>query len=417
MLSQIEGSKAVADAIALCRPEVICAYPISPQTHIVEGLSALVKSGKLAGCEYVNVESEFAAMSVAIGASAAGARAYTATASQGLLYMVEAVYNASGLGLPIVMTVANRAIGSPINIWNDHTDTMSQRDCGWIQLYAETNQEAADLHIQAFKLAEELSLPVMVCMDGFILTHAYERVDMPTQEQVDAYLPAFEPRQVLDPAAPISIGAMVGPEAFTEVRFLAHHKQMQALDEIPGIATEFQEIFGRDSGGLVRPYRTEDAETVIVALGSVLGTIKDVVDERREAGEKIGVLCITSFRPFPMLAIRGVLRHAQRVIILEKALAIGLGGIVSDNVRNALSGITLKGNTVIAGLGGRAITKVSLHKLFDEARADRLERLVFLDMDYDLVQREIERTKQQRRSGSAAENILRDVGVVAARPA
>jgi len=417
VLSQIEGSKAVADAIALCRPEVICAYPISPQTHIVEGLSALVKSGKLAGCEYVNVESEFAAMSVAIGASAAGARAYTATASQGLLYMVEAVYNASGLGLPIVMTVANRAIGSPINIWNDHTDTMSQRDCGWIQLYAETNQEAADLHIQAFKLAEELSLPVMVCMDGFILTHAYERVDMPTQEQVDAYLPAFEPRQVLDPAAPISIGAMVGPEAFTEVRFLAHHKQMQALDEIPGIATEFQEIFGRDSGGLVRPYRTEDAETVIVALGSVLGTIKDVVDERREAGEKIGVLGITSFRPFPMLAIRGVLRHAQRVIILEKALAIGLGGIVSDNVRNALSGITLKGNTVIAGLGGRAITKVSLHKLFDEARADRLERLVFLDMDYDLVQREIERTKQQRRSGSAAENILRDVGVVAARPA
>ena len=417
MLSQIEGSKAVADAIALCRPEVICAYPISPQTHIVEGLSALVKSGKLAGCEYVNVESEFAAMSVAIGASAAGARAYTATASQGLLFMVEAVYNASGLGLPIVMTVANRAIGSPINIWNDHTDTMSQRDCGWIQLYAETNQEAADLHIQAFKLAEELSLPVMVCMDGFILTHAYERVDMPTQEQVDAYLPAFEPRQVLDPAAPISIGAMVGPEAFTEVRFLAHHKQMQALDEIPGIATEFQEIFGRDSGGLVRPYRTEDAETVIVALGSVLGTIKDVVDERREAGEKIGVLGITSFRPFPMLAIRGVLRHAQRVIILEKALAIGLGGIVSDNVRNALSGITLKGNTVIAGLGGRAITKVSLHKLFDEARADRLERLVFLDMDYDLVQREIERTKQKRRSGSAAENILRDVGVVAARPA
>ena len=164
---------------------------------------------------------------------------------------------------------------------------------------------------------------------------------------------------------------MVGPEAFTEVRFLAHHKQMQALDRIPEIATEFQEIFGRDSGGLVRPYRTEDAETIIVALGSVLGTIKDVVDERREAGEKIGVLGITSFRPFPMLAIRGVLRHAQRVIILEKALAIGLGGIVSDNVRNALSGITLKGNTVIAGLGGRAITKVSLHKLFDEARADR----------------------------------------------
>ena len=229
MLKQVEGSRAVAEAVALCRPEVICAYPISPQTHIVEALGQIVKSGELAPCEFVNVESEFAAMSVAIGASAAGARSYTATASQGLLFMAEALFNASGLGLPIVMTVANRAIGAPINIWNDHTDSMSQRDCGWIQLFAETNQEALDLHIQAFRLAEELSLPVMVCMDGFILTHAYERVDMPTQAQVDAYLPRFEPRQVLDPAEPVSIGAMVGPDAFTEVRYLAHFKQMQAL--------------------------------------------------------------------------------------------------------------------------------------------------------------------------------------------
>src|SRR3954463_13077220 len=192
MPSQIEGSRAVAEAVALCRPEVIGAYPISPQTHIVEGLSALVKSGRLAPCEYINVESEFSAMSVCIGASAAGARTYTATASQGLLFMVEALYNASGLALPIVMTVANRAIGSPINIWNDHSDSMSQRDSGWIQLYAESNQEALDLHIQAYRLAEEVSLPVMVCMDGFILTHAYERVDVPTQEQVDAFLPPFE---------------------------------------------------------------------------------------------------------------------------------------------------------------------------------------------------------------------------------
>src|SRR5690242_18481182 len=217
MFRQMEGSRAVAEAVALCRPEVICAYPISPQTHIVEALSAMVKTGELARCEYVNVESEFAAMSVAIGASAAGARAYTATASQGLLYMAEAVYNASGLGLPIVMTIANRAIGAPINIWNDHSDAMSMRDAGWIQLYAESNQEALDLHIQAFRLAEELSMPIMVCMDGFILTHAYEQLDMPTQEQVDAFLPPFEPRQVLDPDEPVTIGAMVGPEAFMEV--------------------------------------------------------------------------------------------------------------------------------------------------------------------------------------------------------
>src|SRR6188508_3370243 len=180
MRSQLEGSLAVAKAVALCRPEVVSAYPISPQTHIVEGLSDLVRTGDLAPCEYLMVESEFGAMSACIGASATGARTYTATASQGLLYMVEALYNAAGLGLPIVMTVANRAIGAPINIWNDHSDTMSQRDSGWIQLYAETNQEAVDLHIQAYRIAEELSLPIMVCMDGFVLTHAIEPVELPT---------------------------------------------------------------------------------------------------------------------------------------------------------------------------------------------------------------------------------------------
>src|SRR6187431_2088089 len=213
MRSQLEGSQAVARAVALCRPEVVSAYPISPQTHIVEALSDMVRTGELAPCEYLMVESEFGALSAAIGASATGARTYTATASQGILYMAEALYNASGVGLPIVMTVANRAIGAPINIWNDHSDSMTQRDSGWIQLYAESNQEALDLHIQAYRLAEQVSLPVMVCMDGFILTHAVERIDIPTQEQVDEFLPPFEPKQVLDPADPITIGAMVGPEA------------------------------------------------------------------------------------------------------------------------------------------------------------------------------------------------------------
>ena len=259
MLKQIEGSRAVAEAVAMCRPEVICAYPITPQTHIVEALSAMVKRGDLAA-EFLNVESEFAALSVAIGASATGARAYTATASQGLLYMSEAVYNAAGLGLPIVMTVANRAIGAPINIWNDHSDAMSQRDAGWLQLYAETNQEALDLHIQAFRIAERLSVPVMVCMDGFLLTHASERADIPAPAQVDAFLPRYDPRQVLDPDEPVSIGAMVGPEAFTEVRYLAHERMQQALQVIPAVAAEFEADFGRPSGGLVRPYLTEDAE-------------------------------------------------------------------------------------------------------------------------------------------------------------
>jgi pyruvate ferredoxin oxidoreductase alpha subunit len=416
LLKQIEGSQAVAQTVARCRPEVIPAYPISPQTHIVEGLSDLVRTGDLAPCEFINVESEFAAMSVCIGASATGARTYTATASQGLLYMAEALYNASGLGLPIVMTVANRAIGAPINIWNDHSDSMSQRDSGWIQLYAETNQEAVDMHIQAFKLAEELSLPVMVCMDGFILTHAYERVDVPGQEEVDAFLPAFEPRQVLDPSDPITIGAMVGPEAFTEVKYLAHAKQIQALDTIPAIADEFAESFGRRAGGLVRPYRADDADTIVVALGSVLGTIEDTIDELREQGRTVGALGIKSFRPFPLEEVRAALAHAQRVIVLEKALAIGIGGIVSANVRMALSGIQLHGYTVVAGLGGRAITGESLRRLVEDALADRLEPLTFLDLDHDLVERELGRMRERRRSGPHAENILRDVGVVAARP-
>src|SRR5690349_3653668 len=288
MLRQMEGSAAVAEAVALCRPQVICAYPITPQTHIVEALAEMVKAGELTGCEFINVESEFAALSVAIGASAAGARTYTATSSQGLLFMAEAVYNAAGLGLPIVMTIGNRAIGAPINIWNDHSDSMSMRDSGWIQLYAETNQEALDLHIQAFRLAEELSCPVMVCMDGFILTHAYDRVDVPTQQEVDAYLPPYEPRQILDPADPVSIGAMVGPEAFMEVRYLSHHKQLRALTLIPQLAAEFEKRFGRSSGGLIRSYRVDDAETVIVTLGSVTGTVQEVIDEMRDEGVAIG---------------------------------------------------------------------------------------------------------------------------------
>jgi len=416
MLEQIEGSKAVARTVAQCRPEVICAYPISPQTHIVEELSRIVKAGELSSCEFINVESEFAAMSVAIGASATGARAYTATASQGLLYMVEALYNAAGLGLPIVMTVANRAIGAPINIWNDHSDAMSQRDSGWIQLFAESNQEALDMHIQAFRLAEELSVPVMVCMDGFILTHAVERLDLPDPDQVDGFLPPFEPRQVLDPADPVTIGAMVGPEAFTEVKYLAHVKQMQALDLIPEIATDFEQAFGRPSGGLVRGYRLDDADTVIVALGSVLGTIEDAVDELRERGFKAGALGVKTFRPWPMDEVRQALAGASRVVVLEKALATGIGGIAALDVRVALAGLPVEVHCAIAGLGGRPITQSSLVRLLDDAEAGRLGMNTFVDLNSELVERELERVRGKRRSGPHAENMLRDVGVIAAGP-
>jgi pyruvate ferredoxin oxidoreductase alpha subunit len=415
VIRQIEGSRAVAEAVALSRPEVICAYPISPQTHIVEGLGELVKSGALAPCEFINVESEFAAMSVAIGASAAGARSYTATASQGLLFMAEAIYNASGLGLPIVMTVANRAIGAPINIWNDHSDSMSQRDCGWIQLFAAHNQEAVDLHVQAFRLAEELSMPVMVCMDGFILTHAVERVTLPAQAEVDAFLPPYEPRQVLDPDEPVSIGAMVGPEAFMEVRYLAHARQQTALERIPQLAAEFAERFGRTTGGLVRGYHCDDAETIVVALGSVIGTLRDTVDELRRDGMKIGVLGIHSFRPFPLAAVRAALQAAKRVVVLEKSFSVGLGGVVSTDVRLALSGLHLHGYTVVAGLGGRAITRASLARMLHEAVADRLQPLTFLDLDWRIVNRQLEREAARRRSGPIAEALLRDLGTVASK--
>lgn len=408
MREQLEGSKAVARAIALCRPQVVAAYPISPQTHIVETLSDLVRSQELTGCEYLMVESEFGAMSACIGASAVGARTYTATASQGLLFMVEALFNASGLGLPVVMTVANRAIGAPINIWNDHSDSMSQRDSGWIQLFAASNQEAVDLHLQAFVLAERLSLPVMVCMDGFVLTHAVEEVDMPDQAQVDAFVPPFVPRQVLDPTDPVTIGAMVGPEAFTEVRYLMHAKQSQALDEIPVIASAFASAFGRASGGLVRPHRTVDADVVVVALGSVLGIAHEVADGLRDEGVRVGVLGIGCFRPWPETEVRAALASAATVVVVEKAFAPGAGGIVGPDVRLALQGTPTQVVDVVVGLGGRPVTRSVLRAILDDVLADRLAPgvLHFPDLDRELVQRELDRAGVP---GPHAERMLHDL--------
>ncbi len=416
MLKQMEGSRAVAETIAACRPAVICAYPISPQTHIVEALDEIVRLGGISDCEFVNVESEFSAMSVAIGASATGARAYTATASQGLLFMVEPVYNASGLGLPIVMTLANRAIGAPINIWNDHSDAMSQRDSGWIQLYAQDNQSAADLHILAFRLAEEVSLPVMVCMDGFVLTHAMEEIDVVSTELVDQFLPPYVPRQVLDPADPVSIGAMAGPEAFTEVRYLAHIKQLQALQLLPEISQKFESVFGRraagehDADGLVTKYLLDDADVVLVALGSVLGTIKDVVEEFREAGKKVGVLGITSFRPFPLDAVNDALSKTKQVVVIERAFAPGIGGIVSSNIRTAMAGSNIPIFTAISGLGGRPITRDLIRKIVNDTYEGTMPDLTFTDLNHKLIDRELERAASERKSGPMAENLLKDLG-------
>lgn len=410
MLKQIEGSQGVAQAVALCRPDVVCAYPISPQTHIVENLGLLCRKGVLQDCEYINVESEFAAMSVAIGASVAGGRAYTATASQGLLYMAEAVYNASGLGLPVVMTVANRAIGAPINIWNDHSDSMSQRDCGWIQLFAETKQEACDLHIQAFRIAEELSIPVMVCMDGFVLTHAFEAMDIPDQADVDVFLPPYSPRQVLDPDHPYSIGAMVGPEAFTEVRWLAHEHMLAAIPVIERTQKAFQKVFGRNSGGLLSNYCMEDAELAVFSMGALTGTIKDAVDEMREAGQKIGVVTLKCFRPFPFAAVREALRYVSRVLVIERMMSAGGAGAVSLEVMKALKGTAVDQKTVYAGLGGRSVSKASFKKVFGAALRNELqEDEFFLDLDRELLSRQLEREKTSRHIGPLPEALNRHV--------
>ncbi len=418
MRKQIEGSRAVAETVAACRPNVICAYPISPQTHIVEALDEIVRLNRIDKCEFINVESEFSAMSVAIGASATGARTYTATASQGLLFMVEPVYNASGLGLPIVMTVANRAIGAPINIWNDHSDAMSQRDSGWIQLYAQDNQSASDLHILAFRLAEEISIPVMVCMDGFILTHAMEAIDVAEIEQVDKFLPPFQARQILDPNDPVSIGAMVGPEAFMEVKYLSHFKQIQALELIPRLSKEFENVFGRraagedDVDGLITKYKLDGAEIILVALGSLLGTIKDTVDQLRDNGIAVGALGITSFRPFPLDAVRMALKTGAKIVVIEKAFAPGIGGIVSSNIRTALTGIDVSISTAVAGLGGRPITLDAISDLVQRAMTNSLPDLTFVDLNLQLIERELQRNKEQKRSGPMAENLLKDLGTL-----
>ncbi|SEI94753.1 transketolase C-terminal domain-containing protein [Demequina mangrovi] len=392
MREVLEGSQAVARTVARCRPGVVCAYPISPQTHIVEALSAMARTGELEGCEYVNVESEFSAMSVSIGASAAGSRAYTATASQGLLYMAEAVFNAAGMGLPIVMTVANRAIGAPINIWNDHSDAMALRDAGWLQLYAADNQEAADLHVIAFAAAEELGIPAMVCMDGFVLTHATDVLELATAAEIDAFLPPYAPAQVLDIDHPTTIGTMAGPESFTETKYLQHLRFLDAAGVIEAWSERFREAFGREAGGLAVRYAPDtldrdreappaDAgDVVVVAMGSVLGTLQAALPALRREGVPVRLVGLSSFRPFPATALREALGGARDVVVIDRALELGSGGVLTGDVGRALAGTRSRVRSVVAGLGGRPILEASLQDVVRRAHAGELEPLEFLDL-------------------------------------
>ncbi|WP_135610874.1 pyruvate synthase subunit PorA [Methanococcoides sp. AM1] len=369
----VEGSYAVASAVKSCRPNVISAYPITPQTHIVEDLSQLMADGAIPNCEYINVESEFSALSALVGSSAAGARSYSATTSQGLELMHEVLFNVSGMRLPVVMTVANRAVSAPINIWNDQQDSISQRDTGWIQLYAEDTQEISDMTAQAFKIAEDpdILLPVMTCMDGFILSHVYEPVVLLDDDMVAEYLPPFEPEFKLDPKNPKTFGAFADPNSYTEFRYLQQQAMDKALKTIEDAADEFYDLFGRHYGGLIDTYETEDADIILMAMGSIVGTIKDSIDKLRAKGVKVGLLKVRSFRPFPVEAIKNVVKDAKVVVALDKNISIGLNeGALLTETKSSLYNTKINVPVIgfMIGHGGRDIPTGTIDNIIDEAK-------------------------------------------------
>jgi pyruvate ferredoxin oxidoreductase alpha subunit len=388
-----EGSRAVAEIIKLSKPGVISAYPITPQTHIVEDLAQLVADGEL-DSQFINVESEHSAASVVLGGSAAGVRVYTASSSQGLILMAEVIFNIAGMRLPVVLTCANRALSAPINIWNDQQDSVSLRDAGWVQLYAENNQEVVDLHLIAYRLGEDKSvmLPVMVCMDGFILTHGMEVVDMPEQAQADKFLPPYKPLYKLDPAEPLSMGLLADPGYYTETRFAIQETQKEVLTLLPKISAEFCAVFGRDyKDCLVEEYFTGDAERVIVAMGSVCGTIKKVVDDLRSKGKKVGLLKIVSFRPFPYARIYEALKNIPRVAVLDKSVSLGAHAApLALEVKAAFFAKKKSPKIIssfVAGLGGRDITLDSIKNIFKKLTAKEVN-LEYIDLKEELLKDE-----------------------------
>jgi len=368
MMEIMEGSHAVARAVTLCRPQVIAAYPITPQTHIVEALAEIVANCEL-DADYITVESEFSALSACLGASAAGSRVYSATTSQGLALMFEVCYNVAGMRFPVVMSIVNRAMGAPLSIWNDHQDSISLRDSGWMQFYAEDNQEATDLHYVAYKVAENhrVLLPSLVCFDGYIISHTYEPVDMLTQEQADSYLPPFKPYHRLDADDPISFGLFASPDYYQEFRYENDQAMRRAHEIIATCGREFGEMFGRDYSGLVEPYRLEDADTAIVAMGSLCGTVKDAIDELRDAGKKVGLLKIRTFRPFPAEEIVKFLSGVSRVAVLDKNISLGSKGAACLEVKDALYGSQIPVLGYVLALGGRDVRKKDIAAIVDNA--------------------------------------------------
>ena len=355
----IEGSKAVAEVVRACRPAVISAYPITPQTHIVEDLAKFAADGK-ASYEFVRSESEFAAASIVLGASATGVRTYTATSSQGLLLMTEVLFTIAGMRLPIVLTCANRAVSGPINIWNDQQDSLTVRDSGWIMLYGEDNQEVVDLHIIAFKIAEQMKIPVMVNMDGFVLTHTFEPVDVPSEKEIKKFLPNYKPEkgQYLDVKNPKSLGTFATPDDYMAIREDLSKDINSSRGFIKKELGGFKKIFGRGSIGLTEYYGDKNANTVLVAMGSIIGTIKDTVDELNAAGGKVAVLKIKCFRPFPTDEVVKNLGKAKFVAVLDKSISLGSEGILATEIKAAVGNkLKAKIQSFVVGLGGRDITK------------------------------------------------------------
>ena len=395
----LEGSQGIAEAVALCRPQVIAAYPITPQTHIPQELADMVANGKLKA-EWVNVESEHSAASVVLGASATGVRVFTASSSQGILLMSEVLFNIAGMRLPVVMVCVNRAVSAPLNIWNDQQDSISQRDTGVIQLYAEDNQEAADLVYQAYRIAEDhrVLLPVMVCLDGYVLSHAWETVDIPSQEQVDSFLPPFKALYKLDPENPTSFGMYMEPDKYLETRYMIQHTMEQSIGVIQEVAHDFERTFGRPAAEVIDEYKTDDATTILMGMGSMISLFKEVVDQLRAQGQKVGVLKLVCYRPFPKEQLYQALKGAKHIIVIEKATSLGFGGPVASELRSAFYGRLHQPaiSGFVAGLGGRDITAETVKTALEKAHLHQVDT-EFLDLRSDLELEGVSNPTQQHK--------------------
>ncbi|MGN0580582.1 MAG: transketolase C-terminal domain-containing protein [Ruminococcus sp.] len=363
----LSGDEAFAEGIRLARPEVISAYPITPQTIVVERLSEMVEDRSL-DSEFIHVESEHSALSCAMGASAAGVRAFTATSSQGLLYMAECLYYAAGGRFPIVMMNANRSTALPWNIYGDQRDSLSQLDSGWIQAYAENAQEALDLALMSYYIAEDksVSTPFMVNLDGFVLTHTYEEVDIPSSEQADRFLPKYETNNKLDPDEPKNMAFSAGPEHNYIFKYKEHMGMKNAIPVIAKAEKEFAGIFDRKYTGLIDTYKTEDADYIIITLGSIAGLCRETADKLREKGVKAGVLRIRYMRPFPAAEIAEAVKNAKAAAVLEKDISFGNEGAVFTNVNSALHNedVNVPTYNFIGGLGGRNISASDIENIY-----------------------------------------------------